>query len=222
MLARDELVIGEIDAVDEGGGETVQIEQAACDIGDRNSRMLEPWRKVVDAAVDIQAEAENEVAHLVRVNARLGEHPTGFPSGDVEVIRPFEARRDFAEIGDELAHIQPHPECEILEFYRSELGAKNKGNIEIAVGGAVPRALAASVATSLFSGDDDERCRLAGGEEALSLSVCTVDLVEANDPERAGLMYETGLDQHGVRFGRGAGQPGLCADSTDNLSLSRF
>jgi hypothetical protein len=101
-----------------------------------------------------------------------------------EIVRPFEAGREAAEIFHQLAEAGAEPEREILQARRFELRAKDERRVEIAGVRAVPRPTTPAAAARLRACEDDERHGFVGGETALGFAVGAVDRVEAHEVRR--------------------------------------
>src|SRR5688572_17557582 len=178
VVVLDETTVGGEDAGNECGGETVDVDRGAAGLGERDGRALELAREVVGGRVEIEAEAEDEVVNLIGVDARLGEHAAGLAALEQQVVGPFEAGLDAAEIGDEFADAEAHPEREILQTRRLEFRPEDKGAVEIAGRRAVPGAPTPAPALGLFAGQDHQGGGCAGGEVTGGFGVRAVDLVE--------------------------------------------
>src|SRR5208283_6040319 len=94
VLAVGEALVGEEDAAHEGGRQPVQVDGSARELRERHRPPAQVGRPPVRGAVHVEPESEHEVANLVGVHARLGEHPAGLAAVEDDVVRPLDPGRD--------------------------------------------------------------------------------------------------------------------------------
>ena len=193
----------------------MQVDGRPRGLGQRGGGALQLAGEVLRLAVEVEAQAENQLTDLVGIDPGLGEYAAGLAAADQEVVGPFQARLDLAEIRDEFADVEPHPEGEVVHAGRLELRPEHERRVEIAGGGAVPIAAAAAPALGLGAGQDHQRHPAAGGQVALRFAVGAVDLVQADDLGRAGPAAEVGVDQGRMQQWRCFSQ--LVAAAADGL-----
>ncbi len=116
----------------------------------------------------------------------------------MEVVGPFDAAFDVAEVVDALAEVDAHPEGEGGELCRGDARAEGEAGVNVSVFRAVPDASETTAAGGLLATEDDEGGLCSVGELAFGFGVGAVDFVEDDDVKVRGGARQEGFDHGGV------------------------
>lgn len=205
MAAGGEAFVGDEHAAEEGGSEAVGVEGRAGLLGEGSGDEAEFGGPAGGGGGEVQANADDEVADVVGVDAGLGENAAAFTAVEKEVVGPLHGGGGAGEGGDELAEVGSGPKGKGGHAGRGEAGTKGEGKVEIAVGLAEPAAAEAAAALGLAAGEEGEGGGAAGGELAHGLVVGGVDLVENAEGKIGVARGSQGGGEEGGVEGGGAG-----------------
>lgn len=198
----DELVIGGEDAGNDGGGHLVDVEGLVAFKVEGGGDFLEFLGPGCGVAIDVEADAEDEVAGVIDVDSAFGEHAGDFFPVVNEVVRPFELDGEVECLVEVVTELGGDPGGEGLDEGGGKVGFEGEGDVGITEVIAIPGAAVAASALGLFAGDDDEGGGGLAGELAFGFAIGAIDFVKIDNGEFGVVMFEVGGEEVWMDGGR--------------------